>query len=163
VQSQRWTSRARQYTAAAHEQAQEHVEAVGQGSVPGDAEQALLDHLAALKQAVSGGIDSAPDLHALRNIIAELFERIELVRSGDLLNGDVPMADDAVGVSADYWLHLVLRPSAVNQGTWRPVPREMPVPIGQATPVPVAQSYPPGFLSETILGGLAFAPVPVLA
>jgi len=133
--------------AAALEQATEHVEAVGQGSVPGDAEQALLDHLASLKRAVSGGVGSAPNLHALRNIIAEMFLRIELVRSGEAPRGGVPMADDISGVDGDaagedsgYWLHLALRPSMVDQRTWRP--------IGQAMPVPVWQSYPPGFLAR---------------
>jgi site-specific DNA recombinase len=133
--------------AAAHEQAQEHVEAVGQGSVPGDAEQALLDHLAALKQAVSGGVGSAPDLHALRNVIAELFESIQLVRSGTwpevTSDGMIPWHDHVPAVedgAERYWLLLKLRASSVDGETLKP--------IGQAMPVPVAQSYPPGFLAR---------------
>jgi site-specific DNA recombinase len=132
---------------AALEQAQEHVAAVGKGSVPGDAEKALLDHLAALKQAVSGGVGSAPDLHALRNVIAELFESIQLVRSGEWpqITGDgmVPWHDDVPAVEDGgerYWLLLKLRLSSVDADTLKP--------IGQAMPVPVAQSYPSGFLAR---------------
>jgi hypothetical protein len=46
---------------AAVDRAQAHVEQIEQGSVPGDAEQALLDQLAALKQAVSEGVRAAPN------------------------------------------------------------------------------------------------------
>jgi site-specific DNA recombinase len=125
----------RESTQEALRRSQAHVAEVEQGAIPGDSEQALLDHLAALKKAVGEGVGSAPDLHALRNVIAELFERIELVRSGDVPSGDVPMADDAVGVSPDFWLHLVLRASSVDSGTFKP--------IGQAMPVGSIEQYPP--------------------
>jgi DNA invertase Pin-like site-specific DNA recombinase len=106
---------------------QGHVEEVEQGAIPGDGEQALLEHLAALKKAVATGAGAAPDLHALRNVIGQMFERVQLVRSGEVPDCDVPMTDDAVPVSADYWLLLVLRPSAVDSGTFKPIGQEMPV------------------------------------
>src|SRR5205085_8830648 len=62
--------------------AQDHVETVEQSGPVGDAEQALLDLLAALKQAVRDGLDAAPDLPALRNVIGQLFESVELVAAG---------------------------------------------------------------------------------
>jgi hypothetical protein len=109
------------------QRAQGHVEQTEQGSIPGDAEQALLDHLAAVKKAVGDGVGGAPDLHALRNLIGAMFEAVQLVRSGEVPNCDVPVTDDAVPVSADYWLLLVLRPSAVDRGTFKPIGQEMPV------------------------------------
>ena len=44
-----------------------------------DAEEALLRHLEAVKQAVADGAGRAPDVAALRNLIRQLFESVELV------------------------------------------------------------------------------------
>jgi site-specific DNA recombinase len=140
----------REAASAALERAQEHVEHVEQVGVPGDVEQVVLDHLAALKRAVASGFGEAPNLEARRNVIGDLFAEVQLVRShtfpGPGVNDgvipwhhDTPVVDDEDGQQR-YWLLLVLRASAVDAGTAKP--------IGQAMPVPVAQSYPPGFLAR---------------
>jgi Recombinase zinc beta ribbon domain len=58
---------------------QEHVQQVEMAGVPGDADQVLVNHLARLRAAV----DIAPDLHALRNVIGDLFESVDLVPNDD--------------------------------------------------------------------------------
>jgi site-specific DNA recombinase len=132
---------------AALAQAQERTKQIEQGA-PGDAEQILLDHLATIKRAVTTGIDEARDLHALRNVIGQMFESIRLVRSGRLPLGDlgpgfipfdegVPLVEDG---QERYWLLLMVCSSLVDRETFKP--------IGQATPVPAWQSYPPTFLAR---------------
>jgi DNA invertase Pin-like site-specific DNA recombinase len=64
---------------AARDQAREHAESASNGPPGGDPEQELLDHLATLKAAVADGVEHAPNLNALRNVLAELFDRVELV------------------------------------------------------------------------------------
>jgi hypothetical protein len=108
--------------------------------VPRDAEQALLEHLAHLKRAVGEGVGAAPDLGALRKVIGDMFASVQFVRLGEVPSCEVPVTDDVVPVSTDYWMLLVLRASAVDRETLRP--------IGQAMPVPTWQSYPPGFLAR---------------
>ena len=135
--------------------AREHVGLIESDGGPGDAEQELLDHLAALKAAVASGVGGAPDLAALRNIIGDLFvigdlfAEVRLVRSGSfpqgppIADGMIPWHHDDVGVADGedrYWLLLTLRWSAVDRETLKP--------IGQAMPVPAAQSYPPGFFAR---------------
>jgi site-specific DNA recombinase len=117
----------------AAQRAQEHVQRVEQGGILGDAEQALLDHLARLKQAVSRGVGAAPDLHALRNLIADMFESITLARSGTWPNlsgqGVEPWWEDDVPTVTDgrerYWLFLMLRSWAVDTHTLEPIRREL--------------------------------------
>lgn len=106
----------------------------------GDAEQALRDHLAGITTAVAAGTGAAPDLHALRNVIAQMFESIRIVRAGrlpvgDLGPGHVPFDGDVPAVTDGherYWLLLMLRWSCVDLATFKP--------IGHATPVPTWQS-----------------------
>jgi site-specific DNA recombinase len=141
----------REAALAAVDRAQAHVEQVGQGSVPDDAEQLMLDHLAALKQAVSSGVGAAPNLAVMRNVIGDLFEAVHLVRSGEgvvevarrMGEGFIPW-HDSVPTLADgkqgYWLLLELRASAVDAETLRP--------MGQAMPVLWFGQYPPGFLCK---------------
>jgi hypothetical protein len=59
-----------------------HAERLAHAGPAPDAEQALLDHLAVLKRAVAEGVEGEPDLRALRNVLADMFESVELVRSG---------------------------------------------------------------------------------
>jgi DNA invertase Pin-like site-specific DNA recombinase len=140
---------------AAVQQREAHVRQLEQGGRP-DAEQALLDHLARLKRAVGEGVGAAPDLHALRNTIGDLFESVTLVSSGawphDPGAGVIPWHDDVPIVTEPghgqnskegagrYWLLLSLRSSVVDPETLRP--------IGQAIPVPDVQSYPDTFLAR---------------
>jgi hypothetical protein len=152
IEADDWREQRPQLTAeleAAREAAQrarEHVQQIDQGAVPGDAEQALLDHLAALKRAVGEGVGAAPDLHALRNTLGDLFESIKLVRSGewpDIGEGFVPWHDDVPAVTDGkerYWLLLELAWSSVDADTFKP--------IGQAIPVPAWQSYPFTFFAR---------------
>ncbi len=80
-------------------------------------------------------VGAAPDLHALRNTIGDLFESIMLVRSGtwpqSVSEGFIPWQDDVPALTDGqerYWLLLSLRSSVVDTETLRPT--------GQATPVP---------------------------
>lgn len=120
-----------------------HVAATEQGSVPGDAEQALLDRLAALKRAVGEGVGAAPNLAAMRNVIRDLFAEVEFARNGD----------------GTYVLMPLLRVEQLADGRWdfetagRRQPLSLaaddtPNPIGQATPVPWSGQYPPGFFAR---------------
>jgi site-specific DNA recombinase len=68
---------------ASLDQAQSAAESASNSPSGGDAEQELLEHLATLKAAVADGIEHAPNLNALRNVLAELFEEVRLVRSGE--------------------------------------------------------------------------------
>jgi DNA invertase Pin-like site-specific DNA recombinase len=62
------------------QQAQEHVEKVEIAGGLADGEEVLLRHLGTLKAAVADGVERAPDLPALRTVLRDLFERIELIR-----------------------------------------------------------------------------------
>jgi site-specific DNA recombinase len=135
------------------ERAQAHVEKVGEGIVPGDAEQALLDHLARLKRAVGEGVGAAPDLAAMRNVLGDLFEFVQLVRGDDLSplrsyagDGLAPL-DDLPQTCEGYSLVPVLR-SASLDSELEPVLTGIPTPIGQETPVEWSGQYPPGFLAR---------------
>jgi len=151
IEADDWSEQRPQLTAeleAAREAAQrarEHVQQVEQGGLPGDAEQALLDHLAALKQAVGEGIGAAPDLHALRNVIGDLFASIDLARNDD----------------GSYLLLPSLRVGQLGDGRWDfesagrrqelPVGAETPSPAGQAIPVGCNPQYPPIPDADTFL------------
>lgn len=88
----------------------------------------------------------APNLGAQRNVIRQMFESVQLVRSATFPRGPAPKGineqwAEPKWLEADgerYWLLLSLRPSAVDMATFKP--------IGQAIPVPEWQSYPQGFL-----------------
>ena len=87
-------------------QAHDHAEAIGQGRTTPDAEQVLLDYLAALKAAASARANGAPDLNALRNLIGQMFESVELVgpddpRARDLQDGWRALTETA---HRDRWL-----------------------------------------------------------
>lgn len=133
---------------AAAERAQAHADRIERmGGVGGDAEQALLEHLGKLKRAVGDGASTAPDLAALRNVIGDLFQEVQLVLGGEypeaIADGVIPWHDNVPAVADGddrYWLLLVLRTAAVDDGTLKP--------IGQAMPVPAWQSYPEGFLAR---------------
>jgi hypothetical protein len=116
--------------------AQEHAQQTEQGGTPGDAEQALLDHLAALKQAVAAGVDEAPDLAALRNVIGQMFESVLVARAGE-----VPHLPDGDGMVWDvgnlpegdgYVLWPVLRGAAVDD-EWEAIRQTLPMPDAQDT------------------------------
>jgi site-specific DNA recombinase len=134
-------------------QAVSRVQEIEQAGTQGDAEQALLDHLAQLKRAAATTTGQAPDLSALRNVLGDLFDRVQLVKGDDLsplatYDGDgLAPLDELPRAGDGYSLVPIVRGSALD-AELEPVPREMPTPIGQATPVPVAQSYPPGFFAR---------------
>jgi site-specific DNA recombinase len=89
IEAEDWAEQRRELTAGvaaaqeAVERARAHLREVEQGGVPNDAEQLLLEHLAAIKQAVTDGVGAAPDLAALRNVIGQMFESVELVRADE--------------------------------------------------------------------------------
>ena len=125
-----------------------HTQRLEQDEPVGDTEQMLLDLLARLKQAASAQADAAPDLPALRNLIGDMFESIQMVRSGEWppaagpiegftpFEGDVPASPQVE--DGRYWLLTSLRWSAVDTGTFKPIGHEIPVAVWQA--------YPDGFL-----------------
>ena len=139
---------------AAHERARAHGEQIEHAAVPGEAEQALLGYLAALKQAMGDRAGRAPDLAALRNVIGQMFSSVQLLRcrtspdgyivetpaeaAGTVLHPDwkdhIPAASDGEYV---YLLWPALRSEAVD-----PSGR----PIGHEMPVPWSGQYPHGFL-----------------
>jgi hypothetical protein len=140
----------------------------------GDAEQVLLDHLAAVKRAVADGASAAPDLQALRNVIGGRLGSVTLVRSGTLPavvgEGMVAWHDNVSTVEGGepdrYWLLLMVRQGAVGPSleparSALPVEAGTPTPMGQATPVPCAGQYPSGFSNGSVLGGAIFAPIEV--
>jgi len=127
------------------QRAKEQAQRVELAGPVGDAEQVLLDHLAALKKAVAAGAGAAPDFDALRNVIGQMFESVQLVRTGgwpperdaDKCNsgrvgrvgfvpfeGDVP-ALPVVESDERYWLLLTLKWSAVDRETFTPKRREL--------------------------------------
>jgi hypothetical protein len=65
---------------AALEQARVNAQQMERAGPVDDAEQELLDRLATLNAAVASGMAEAPDLPALRNVIARMFDSIDLVR-----------------------------------------------------------------------------------
>jgi DNA invertase Pin-like site-specific DNA recombinase len=64
---------------AALRRAQDHVAQTEEIGVIGDVEQALLRHLATIKESVAQGIGNAPNLDALRRVIRDLFEHVMLL------------------------------------------------------------------------------------
>lgn len=127
---------------ASEQRAQDHVEQMERAGA-GDAEAMLLDLLARLKRAVGEGVGAAPDLHALRNVIGQLFASIDLV-----LNDD-----------GSYLLLPWLRVERLDDGRWdyEAAGRRQALPVGgaetlsptgQETPSPPEQSYPPTFLAR---------------
>jgi DNA invertase Pin-like site-specific DNA recombinase len=149
IEADDWSEQRRQLTAeleAAREAAQrarEHVRRVEQNGVTGDGEQALLEHLAALKRAVGEGVGSAPDLNALRNTIGDMFASIDLVRNDD---------DSYLLMPTLRVCRLDDRRSDFDAAGRR---QELLVggaetlsPTGQETPSPPEQSYPFTFLAR---------------
>jgi hypothetical protein len=127
---------------ASEQRARDHVEQMERAGA-GDAETMLLDLLARLKRAVGEGVGAAPDLHALRNVIGQLFASIDLV-----LNDD-----------GSYLLLPWLRVERLDDGRWdyEAAGRRQALPVGgaetlsptgQETPSPPEQSYPPTFFSR---------------
>lgn len=138
---------------AAHEREQEAGERVHGMKLAGglgDAEQILLDHLAALKQAAATTAGNAPDLDGLRRVIRMMFESIELVPqihgagvvtfpSGNTDGGVIPTHDGPDATFEDgetrYWLLPRLRSGFVelDDGVNRPVGQAIPVPTAHIT------------------------------
>jgi site-specific DNA recombinase len=124
------------------DQARAHSQKIAQSGPVGDAEQELLNLMGRLKRAVGDGIGAAPDLNALRNVIGELFDSVEIVAKDD----------------GSYALRPVLRayrlPGRPKCWDWEAIGRRQPLPLetlsptGQETPSPPEQSYPPTFLAR---------------
>ncbi len=137
---------------AALERADEHVRAIDQAGVVGDAEQALLDLLAELKRATGTRADAAPNLNALRNVLGQMFEKIPMAPWDEGLalahgEGSRPSARGRVPVETArgrYWLLPKLAWSLVDAGTLSPIGQEMPV--GRALQYPPSDLNP--FLSR---------------
>jgi site-specific DNA recombinase len=92
-----------------------------------DAEQALLDHLTALKQAVSAGVGGAPDLLALRNVIGDTFESVTLVRGDDPRWSEELRGGAGLKLPGTYWLVTKLKPGLIDWEAGGIVRQELPV------------------------------------
>jgi hypothetical protein len=66
---------------AAVQRAREHLAGVEEADGLKDAEEVLLRLLADVKAAAAGGLEQAPDLAALRTLLNDMFERVELIRA----------------------------------------------------------------------------------
>jgi len=93
--------------------------------------------LAELKRAVAAGAEAAPDLHALRNVLAQMFEAVHLVGSDEgvaavqqrMGAGLIPWHHDPPTLAdgkQGYWLLLELRGAAVGEDL-KPVRPELSV------------------------------------
>lgn len=126
---------------AALERSQAHVERIEQTSVSTDAEQQLLDLLAAIKRAVADGVGRAPNLNALRNVIGQLFESVELVQGqwpdvigvGHVAGGFIPDERPWPALIEDRGRRSYAR--LLPRVRWSAV-ELTPMPTGQLTPVP---------------------------
>jgi site-specific DNA recombinase len=103
--------------------AQEHVQQTEQTGVVGDAEHALLDHLAALKKAVTAGVGAAPDLAALRNVIGQIFESVQLVRWEDGFYPNVDHAAHRAAIERLLGEHGAVEVTEADPERCRPSPR----------------------------------------
>src|SRR5262249_35063430 len=99
------------------DRAREHVAQLEQNAPVGDAEQVLLDHLAALKAAVSAEAAGGPDRVPLGRVINDVFHAVELVRNDD----------------GSYLLMPTARVGRLGDGRWdyegALARRELPVPV----------------------------------
>jgi len=147
--------------AAAHaavEQARARVQTVQDTRATTDAEEAMLAHLADLKATVAGSLDRAPDLAALRTLIGQVIERVDLASrthpwpltvegEGPLDTGpDVRVNEDGVpvdadgeplppspGPPADYWLWITVRSEAWDAAANKPKAITLDVPEPKPT------------------------------
>jgi site-specific DNA recombinase len=114
---------------AAVEQARYRVEGIKAVGATTDAEEALLRNMADLVRLVSGVIDEAMDVEALRTVIRQLFESVELCSSdrpfglggGGLLVGE----HDDPKAGPDY-LRMRLRDEMVDMQAWEPIKASLP-------------------------------------
>lgn len=98
----------REAAMAAVERAQDHADTLEAAGALRDADEAVLRHMAALRQAIVQGISDAPDLNSLRTIIRQLFQAVLLLPSGDIDTAEVAAAE--VG---DYVLVPILRDDVI--------------------------------------------------
>ena len=107
--------------------AQEHVQMLERGGVLEGVEQAFLERVATVKEAIAQGVESAPDLNALRIHVRDLFEKVVLYPT------DHPRAQLLVGATAagDYLLDPTPRAGVldrwlIGQGPTLPLDSRLP-------------------------------------
>jgi hypothetical protein len=111
------------------EQARSRVEQISEAGTATDAEEALLAQLADLKALVSGTVDQARDVEALRTVIRQLFKQLILRR----WSWDELAEIEAAGVDTGAGLYLipVLREGVAD---WSSLPPKInPVPLPEVT------------------------------
>jgi site-specific DNA recombinase len=111
-------------------QAQARVEQIKASPAITDAEEAVLRRLADLKALVSGTVDQARDVEALRTILRQLFMSVELCSPDHPFGhgGDgvmCPQDDHDVRVGR-YHLLLRLRPEAIDWTRFEPIKQPLP-------------------------------------
>jgi hypothetical protein len=99
------------------ERATEHVQAVERAAPLSDAEEHVLRRLAELKRNMTEGVEQAPDLNALRNVIAQLFEKVMLLPADHPYLTEVAgMKDSGPELEGGYYLVPFLRDETVEDG-----------------------------------------------
>jgi site-specific DNA recombinase len=101
----------REAAQAALEQRQRRVEQIESAGATTDAEEALLRHLADLHRLVSGTVDQARDIEALRTVIRTLFERVTLI------HWSLEDLDEIKGAGVPVGEGLYLIPK-LREGVW---------------------------------------------
>jgi hypothetical protein len=91
----------------------------------------VLDQLATLKEAAAATADRAPDLPALRNVIAQMFESVHLCRADELPAGLSAYRGDGMTCptpeSDGYVLWPILRGAFVDTEELEPIRQALPV------------------------------------
>jgi len=109
----------------------EQIEAAGAST---DVEEALLGQLADLRQLVSGTVDQARDVEALRTVIRQLFASVELITpTPDEVEAAAelaPILSDPPVAAGCYWLELRVRLELLDAVDLEPVK----VPLPDVTP-----------------------------
>jgi DNA invertase Pin-like site-specific DNA recombinase len=97
---------------AAADRAREHAAHLATAPAMADAEEAVLRHLANLRQAVIEGVSRAPDLNSLRTILRQLFEEVALLPADHPWLAHEVIRESSANLSG-YVLLPVLRDSTV--------------------------------------------------
>ena len=102
-------------------QARSRVDQITAAGTTTDAEEALLAHLADLRQLVSGTVGQARDVEGLRTVIRQLFASVRLIEPD-------PGLAAAVNERAPYWLLPILRSETFDWTTLQPIKAPLPTP-----------------------------------
>ena len=115
-------------------QAKDRVVKINAAGATTDAEEALLRHLADLKQLVLSTVDQARDIEGLRTVIRQLFASVELCpperpfghgAKGEHIASDAVTDEEGDPMIGSYRLLIRMRPEMVD-ADWRPIKAQLP-------------------------------------